>query len=234
MEAAARSADLLITPEMFVTGYNIGADAVRALAEPPDGPIAQWVSDIAVRSGVAVLYGCAEIGSDGRVFNTIRLVDRGGTVVATHHKTHLFGDVDRAMVDAGDVAPPVVSLNGWRLGLLTCYEVEFGELVRSLAVRGAEVVCVPTANMIAYDVVQDVLLPARALESQVFIAYANYCGSEGDLQYGGRSVGVAPTSESIATAGRESALVVLDVDRTVLETSRARYPYLRDRRPEIY
>ncbi|MGC4961764.1 carbon-nitrogen hydrolase family protein [Gordonia sp. DT218] len=233
-ESARRSVDLLVTPEMVVPGYQLDADAANRLADPPDGAIAEQVRSMARRHRIGVLYGCAERGRDELVYNAIRLVNRAGTAVTTHHKTHLFGDLDRAMVAPGGTMPPVVDLGGWRLGLLTCYEVEFPELVRSLAVRGADVVCVPTANMIEYDAVQDVLVRARALENQVFVAYANYCDREGDLVYGGRSEIVAPTGEVLAAADRAPEIVVADLDHSILVESRGRYPYLADRRPDLY
>ncbi|AZG48198.1 carbon-nitrogen hydrolase family protein [Gordonia insulae] len=232
--AARQSADLLVTPEMMITGYDIGAEDARRLADPVGGPVGVRVARMARRHDVAVLYGCAESTPDGLVYNAIRLVGRDGTSLATHHKTHLFGELDRRMVAAGQTAPPVIDCAGWRLGLLTCYEVEFPELVRGLALRGADLVCVPTANMIEYDVVQDVLVPARALESQVYVAYANYCGAEGDLVYGGRSEMAAPTGLVVAAAGRGPELIVVDIDRRTLDETRERYPYLNDRRPEIY
>ncbi|MGV9712171.1 carbon-nitrogen hydrolase family protein [Gordonia sp. NPDC003424] len=231
--AAAASADVLVTPEMFVSGYNIGAGGARLRADPPDGPIARRVGEIARDHGVAILYGCPEIGDD-LVYNTIRLVDRDGVQRAAHHKTHLYGDLDREMVTAGDTPPPVTELDGWRIAMMTCYEVEFGELVRSAAVRGADLVCVPTANMIEFDAVQHVLLPARGLESQVFVAYANYCGAEGDLTYGGRSEVIAPTGEALAIADRVPEMLVVDLSRDLLDDSRSRNPYLADRRPQLY
>lgn len=233
-DAAGRGADLIVTPEMVVPGYDIGAVRARQLADPPDGPIADRVRVIAARHRIAVLYGCAELDPDGSVYNAIRLVDAEGIPSATHHKTHLFGDLDRRMVAPGSARPPVVDCAGWRLGLLTCYEVEFPELVRSLALRGADVVCVPTANMIEYDIVQDVLVRARAVESQVFVAYANYCGSENELTYGGRSEIVAPTGDVIAVADRAPDLVVVELDRAALVDSRRRFPYLEDRLPDLY
>lgn len=232
-EAAARGAQLLIAPEMLVTGYAISPEVADRLADPPDGPLAQRVCDIARRRGIAVLYGCVERAADGLRYNAIRLVDRDGAALATHHKTQLFGELDRRMVTPGSVRPPVVEWAGWRLGLLTCYEVEFPELVRSCAVRGADLICVPTANMIEYDVVPDVLLPARALESQVYIAYANYCGAEHDLVYGGRSTVVAPTSAVLARADRTPELIVVDLERGMLEQSRGKYLYLRDLRTDV-
>ncbi|MFT4125038.1 MAG: carbon-nitrogen hydrolase family protein [Gordonia sp. (in: high G+C Gram-positive bacteria)] len=234
MARSAGTADLLITPEMFVTGYHVDVDVLARRADPPGGPIAERIADLCARHGLALLYGCAEIDPDAQVFNTIRLVDATRAQLASHRKTHLFGDVDRSRFTAGHRPPPVVELGSWRLGLLICYEVEFGELVRSLALRGADLICVPTANMPEYDEVQRILLPARALESQVYLAYANYVGAEGDLRYGGLSVVLGPEGIALADAGRDETVVVAELDRRALDASRAVRPYLAQRRPEVY
>lgn len=231
--AAAAGADLVITPEMFLTGYDIGADAVRELAEPADGPAAAAVAGIARRTGTAVLYGYPERSGDA-VFNTVALVGPGGVPFASYRKTHLFGDLDRNVFGASPAPPDVVEFRGWSLGLLICYDVEFPEAVRGLALRGADVVLVPTANMIDYDVVADVLVPARAYENQVYVAYANYVGREGAQTYGGLSGVAGPTGAFVARAGRGEELVLADLDRDALERSRRDTPYLADRRPELY
>ncbi|GAC47124.1 putative hydratase [Gordonia aichiensis NBRC 108223] len=198
---------------------------------PVGGPLGDAVGAIARRAGIAVLYGCAELDGSA-VYNTVRLVDPNGISLASHRKTHLFGEVDRQAVAPGSATAPVIGLGGWSLGLLICYEVEFPEMVRDLAVRGAEVICVPTANMPEYDAVQTVLLPARALENTVFVVYANYCGREGDLAYGGLSEAIDPDGSIRARAGRDPELLIVDVERRVLDDSRERFTYLADRRPD--
>lgn len=235
VDSAAEGADLLITPEMFATGYNIDAATARRLADPVSGgPLADAVSGIARRTGIAILYGCAELSADDHVYNTVRLVDASGRQLAAHHKTQLFGEIDRAAVSAGAEPPAVVDLDGWSLGLLICYEVEFPELARRLAVDGIDVLCVPTANMPEYDAVQTILLPARGLENQIAVAYANYCGTEGDLAYGGLSELIGPDGMVLARAGREPELVIAEIRQGEIAESRRRFPYLADRRPEMY
>ncbi|WP_224387398.1 carbon-nitrogen hydrolase family protein [Pseudonocardia sp. ICBG1293] len=229
---AGVDADLLVTPEMFLTGYDIGADAVAELAEPADGPSAAAVAEIARSSGTAVLYGHPR--RDGtRVSNAVALVGPDGTRLAGYRKTHLFGELDRAGFTASDTPPAVVTWNGWGLGLLICYDVEFPETVRALALAGADAVLVPTANMAAYDHVPEVLVPARARESQVYVAYANWCGSEGSLTYGGLSC-VAGPDGAVVRAGRAPELLVAELDRGALAVSRRANPYLADRRPDLY
>ena len=113
-DAAGRGARLLICPEMYLTGYNIGPDAARRLAEAPDGPSAQAIMRIAREAGIAILYGYPERGAGGHIYNTAQLIDRTGRIAAAYRKTHLFGEIDRAAFSAGATLPEIVELEGSR------------------------------------------------------------------------------------------------------------------------
>ena len=232
--AAAAEAALLVTPEMFLTGYAIGAYAVQRLAEPADGPAARAAAAIARRHGVALLYGWPERCDDGAVYNAVQLLGADGTALAGYRKTHLFGDLDRAQFGAGDRLSPVVELGGFRLGLAICYDIEFPEVARALALAGAEAILVPTANMTPFESVARRLVPARAEESTVFVAYANYVGRESGFEYCGLSCVVAPDGSDLARAGTGEELLVAELERGRLDAARAQLGYLRDRRPELY
>ena len=233
-EAAAGGARLLICPEMFLTGYAIGPEAVASLAEPVAGPSAARAARIAADRGLALLYGYPERGDDGRIFNAALLVDRDGRRLANHRKTHLFGAIDRDAFSAGEGPPTLAELDGLRLGILICYDVEFPENVRLLAAEGADFVAVPTALMEPYDFVARSLVPTRAYENQVFLAYANRCGQEGELLYHGLSCIVGPDGTDLARAGTGEELLLADLDPALLAASRPHNTYLADRRPELY
>jgi len=230
----ATDADLLVLPEMFLTGYNIGVEAVGALAETRDGPAAQSIAALAKNSGVAILYGYPERGANGLIYNAVQLIDANGQRLCNYRKTHLFGDLDNSMFSAGDDDFPLVELNGWKLGFLICYDLEFPENTRRLVLAGAELILVPTANMVPFDFVADVTVRARAFENQCYVAYANYCGQEGEIQYCGQSSIAAPDGQRIAQAGLDEALIVGTLDRQLMVDSRAANRYLLDRRPELY
>jgi predicted amidohydrolase len=236
--AAQQGADLLVCPEMFLTGYDIGVEAVRRLAQPADGDSARAVGEIARSAGLAVLYGYPERHTvqDGEdvVFNAVQLVGAGGVRLANYRKTHLFGDLDRSMFSASAEASPLVELGGWKVGMLICYDVEFPENARRLAVAGADLILAPTANMVPYEVVATTIVPARAYENGVYFAYANYCGTEGALEYCGLSCVAAPDGTVAARAGQDEAVVVAELDRELLDASRTLNTYLADRRPELY
>jgi len=232
-QARAQGAELLITPEMALTGYAIGAERAAALAEPAGGPLAQAVAAIAQRHGMTIVYGYPEHNPQGQPFNAAQAVAPDGTPLAHYRKTHLFGDLDRAQFSAGDTASQVFTWRGWRLGLLICYDVEFPEAVRGLALQGADAVLVPTANMVPYDEVQHILLPARACENRVFVAYANACGIEGATTYNGLSTVCTPSGQTSARAGAGEQLLVVRLSRDAREHARVTSP-LPARRPDLY
>lgn len=233
-EAAHRGARLLICPEMYLTGYNIGPDDARRLAEAADGPSAQTVMRIARETGIAILYGYPERGAGGHIYNTAQLIDRTGRIAAAYRKTHLFGEIDRSAFSAGGTLPEIAELDGIKIGILICYDVEFPENVRTLALKGADLVAVPTALMQPFDIVARTIVPARAYENQVFLAYADRCGVEGELSYCGLSCVIAPDGSDLARAGRSEALIIADLDSKQLSESRALNTHLADRRAELY
>ena len=232
-QARAQGAGLLITPEMFCTGYAIGADRVTALAEPADGPLAKAVADIAQRQGIAIVYGYPEHNPAAKPFNAAQAIAPDGTRLANYRKTHLFGDLDRAQFSAGATASQVFNWRGWCLGLLICYDVEFPEAVRGLALQGVDAVLVPTANMAGFDEVQNLLVPARACENRVFVAYANACGSEGHTHYGGLSTVAGPHGAALARADRDPGQWLATLDHAALQPARQN-SYLNDRRTDLY
>ncbi|MGF6168019.1 putative amidohydrolase [Pseudomonas moraviensis] len=230
----AKGADLLVLPEMFITGYNIGAEAVSTLAEVYNGEWAQQIGRIAKAAGLAIVYGYPERTAEGQIYNAVQLIDAHGERLCNYRKSHLFGDLDRSMFSPGEAELPVVELDGWKLGFLICYDLEFPENARRLALAGAELIVVPTANMIPFDFVADVTVRARAFENQCYVAYANYCGHEGDIQYCGQSSVAAPDGSRIALAGLDEALIVGELDQQLMNDSRQANRYLSDRRPELY
>ena len=233
-QAAAKGAQLLVVPELFLTGYNIGADALHALAEPADGPSAAEAAAIARESGVALLYGYPEQGEDGRLYNSALLLGSAGETLANYRKTHLFGDMERQTFSSGGEPFVLADLAGRRVGLLICYDVEFPELVRGLALRGANLVAVPTALMTPYHFVPRMMLPVRAFENQVFLIYANRCGDESGMAYVGESCIVAPDGSVLARAGADEMLLTATLDDAAMTDSRASNSYLQDRQPRHY
>lgn len=229
--ASRGGARLVVFPELFVSGYDIGEDAAR-YAERADGPAAAEVARIAAGARISVMYGYPERAGD-RIYNSAQLIDPAGRSVANYRKTHLYGAWERRVFAPGD-ALVTAEIDGWRLGILICYDVEFPEAVRALALAGVDLVVVPTALIRPFDGVARTLVPARALENQIYIAYAGLCGAEGDTGYCGLSCIVGPDGMDVARAGRRPKLLLAELDTAVIRASRRLNPYLIDRRPGLY
>ncbi len=231
LSAAEQGAQLLIFSEMFLTGYNIG-DKVLELAETKDGPSRQKAAMIAREANIALLYGYPE-RFETAVFNSAILIDRTGTMLANYRKTHLYGEEENRLFQPGDYFV-VAEIEGVKVGLLICYDVEFPEAVRALALAGAELIAVPTALMQPYCRIAQHVVPVRAFENQIFIAYANRCGYEADLNYCGLSCIVGPDGKDLKRAGTSEELFVAELNISDIRTSREVNPYLRDLRPMLY
>ncbi len=230
--AAAAGAGLLVTPELFLTGYAIG-DGIARLAEPADGDAAGAVAHLAARHGLAVAYGYPERDGE-RVFNSVQLVAADGTRLANYRKTHLFGCFERDHFTPGEQPVVQAELNGLTVGLMICYDVEFPENVRAHALAGTDLLVVPTAQMHPFQFVPESLVPVRAFENQMYVAYVNRVGQEGEFEFVGLSTLAGPDGTARARAGRTEELVVADADPVLLAASREDNPYLADRRPGLY
>lgn len=229
-EAAAGGAELLVTPELATTGYGAG-EAIRELAEAIEGPQLARLGNISGRHDLALVAGFAE-RAGGKVYNALAML-RPQAAPVVYRKTHLYADYERALFTPGEIRPAVAEFHSLRLGFLICYDVEFPENVRRLAAVGAEAVIVPTAlpegphaRFIATS-----LVPVRAFENQVFVAYANHAGEDARFRYAGLSRVAAPDGHCLAASDdNEPALLFADVDPAAYEESRRANSYLSDLR----
>ncbi|MGV8985972.1 MAG: nitrilase-related carbon-nitrogen hydrolase [Cypionkella sp.] len=118
---------------------------------------------------------------------------------------------------------------GLTIGMLICYDTEFPETMRHVALLGADLVLVPTALAAKWKWVADMMIPTRAFENAVFLAYANHAGTENGMEYLGGSFFAAPDGEVIARAGAAPEIVIVDLDPERLLKAQRQLPYLTDR-----
>jgi 5-aminopentanamidase len=225
-ESAAAGAGVLVAPELAVPGYGVG-DALRELAEPMDGAQVDALAAAAAANGIAIVAGFAERAGDA-IHNAAAFVDPSGRRVV-YRKRQLYGAYEKALFAPGGSLAPLVNIAGVKVGLLVCFDVEFPESVRALALAGAEVVLVPTAlpesDHAAF--IADKMIPVRAFENQVAVAYANWAGRDARFVYAGRSCIVTPDGRDMARAPVEGpTLLVADYTPDEFADSRAANPYL--------
>ncbi len=228
-EAAANGAGILVTPELCLVGYGAGPD-LPLLAEPADGPLADRVAAVAGRHSLGIVAGFAERDGDA-VYNSALWV--GGDSRAVYRKSHLYGPYERHWFRAASPSAVVVRQGGLTLGLLICYDVEFPENVRRLAKAGVDAVVVPTALPIgaSADFIAAHMIAVRAFENQVFVAYVDNCGRDGDFAYAGLTRIAAPDGTILAASrDRGEALVFARIEPEAYARSRAENTYLADLR----
>ena len=205
--AGAAGAVTLVAPEAYLPGYN--HDHIPALAQAQTGDWLGRLATLCRRANCGLVAGYGE-RYGAQVYNAAVAFDAAGTQIAHYRKIQLYGAREAAIYQPGH-AYTTFDLNGTKAALLICYDVEFAAHIAALAARGVQVILVPTANMQPFTHVAAFTVPAMAANYGVSIAYANYCGVEGDLSYTGNSMIAGPHGEVLASAGTHPALLIVDL-----------------------
>lgn len=221
--AAGRDADIVVVPEMFLTGWH--PEATR-LAVSLDGDLVGRVGDLTRDAGLW-LASSLLTRRDGRYYNTFTLWDDAGRVAGTQDKIHLWADEARTVTPGVDVAP--IETPWGAVGGVVCYDVEFPEVCRRLALDGCEFFLVPSAFYSPTG--WDLSTRTRALENGCFLAAANQVGGRPENPHNGMSRLVDPYGELIESLGREDeGLLVARFEAETVGAARAYAPFLRDLR----
>jgi (R)-amidase len=167
------------------------------------------------------------------VFDTTVVLAPDGEVLTVYDKTHLF-DRERDVFSPGAALRDPFSFRGVRFGVLCCFDIEFPEPARTLALRGAQCLLVPSANMEPWGPSHRAFVRARALEDHCWVAYADCVGEASGYLFEGESCLVDPLGRVVCDAGRRETVVWGDVDTAVADEARAVGDYLGQRRPELY
>lgn len=205
--AGALGAAMLIAPETYLPGYN--RPDIATLAQPRGGDWHRTLARLCRDANCGLTVGYAE-RCGAAVYNAAVTFDATGTELAHYRKIQLYGPRERALYQPGD-AYATFALNGTRAALLICYDIEFAPHVAALAARGVTLILTPTANMLPFTHVSRFSVPAMAAHHALAIAYANYCGTEGDLTYSGGSILTGPDGETLALAGTTPTLLIADL-----------------------
>ena len=194
-DAIGGGAQIVVLPELANSGYVFrSAEEARAAAVPADGELLGGWAEEAAAGNALVIGGFCEHAPDDRVFNSVALVDRSG-VLAVYRKLHLW-DQERRWFAAGERPAPVVNTRYGRIGLAICYDIEFPELTRGLALQGAELLAIP-ANWphdqpIDGRPVLHSLAAMTAYWSKTFVAVCDRSGTERGCEFEGGSVIAGP------------------------------------------
>lgn len=207
---AAPQVDLAVFPEMVLPGYDTRALAARALVPSTDvSPELAVIAEAAARNATAVIVGFAEAGGDA-FRNSAACFDERGELVGVYRKTHLFGDAEVGAFAAGR-AYLVAELAGVRTGVQICFDTEFPEPGRAMALAGAELLVTISANMAPYDLEHRLGAAARAIENRLPHVYVNRCGSESGFAFLGESAAIDASGRDLARLGAEPQVQIVEV-----------------------
>jgi len=230
-------ADLLVLPELFNTGYLITSkEEIAALAEEvPGGPTTRRLAAVAKRRNLHLVAGMAERSGD-RIYNAAVLISPAGHV-ATYRKVHLFFE-EKLWFDPGDGEFPVYDIGACRVGIMVCFDWFFPEAMRTLALKGAQVVCHPANLVLPYC---QAAMVTRCLENRVFAVTCNRTGTEQrggkSLHYTGKSQITDTLGDILSRAGEDEECVgVFEVDpaKALDKQLNAHNNLFGDRRPSFY
>ena len=248
---------LLSFPELYVPGYTLSPEEAHKVAEYKDGPSITKAREIAkeYNMGLIVPYAEKVDEPDGvtRYYDAIAVINEFGELLNSYRKTHLYGQQERDNWCFGTSDYPVYNIFDFPVGVLNCYECEFPELQRILALNGAKLIVGPTAadnyyrlpngqrSDVPYPDISKVLIPANAYANNIFFAYSNRCGyeqrGEDQWHYRGNSIICGPHGDIIVEANHEqNTLLIADCIPAYYGMTHPapKYFYLKDRRPGLY
>ena len=236
LAAIPADCDLAVLPELFATGYQFvdRQEAWQWAEDPADGPISARLRAHAAEHDTVLVAGLAERAGD-QLFNSALLIRPDGSW-ETYRKVHLFWN-EKDIFAPGDLGFPVFEACGTTIGLMICFDWVFPEAARSLALRGAKLLCHPSNLLLPYC--YDAMI-TRCVENRVFAATSNRVGTEHRtaeaVTFNGLSQIVSPGGErldSCAGTGTGMAASTIDPDDTSKRLT-PRNDLWEDRRPDAY
>lgn len=236
-EAKAQGADLVVFPELAITGYVL-KDQIYEIAEPIPGFSTKRIEEIAKNTNMHIIFGMVEQSQNSKstIFNTAVLIGPKG-LIGKYRKMHLPTHSvfeEKRYFRLGYEAAAFETAIG-KIGLIICYDIFFPEVSRLTRLLGAQLIICISASPAIRRTYFELLTAARALENTAFLAYVNLVGVEDGLQFWGGSRIISPTGEIIAKAKYdEEDVLIVDINLSEIKAAEPFIPTLRDLRPELY
>ncbi|MBN2231817.1 MAG: carbon-nitrogen family hydrolase [Deltaproteobacteria bacterium] len=227
---APATTELFLLPEMWTTGYDFARFPELAVSTPG---ILDRIKRLA-RDRRAAIGGTVLEADGGSFYNTFHLVDADGTLRARYRKIHLFSLMDEPRWLAPGNRAVITEIKGIPTGLMTCYDLRFAELARTLTAAGARLLLVSAQWPRPRARHWRALLPARALENQVFVAACNRFGTGTAHTFAGHSGIFDPWGETVAAAPRHQGVTTATINLRQVDAVRRLLDTAADRRPEVY
>lgn len=230
LENVKKGTDIACFPEFFNTGYNLDTigDKFYDLAETIPGETTKIMGREARKNNLVVVGNIAEKDTliKGILYNTTFIIGRDGELIGKYRKFYLYPK-EYCYFRQGDEIP-VFDTDVVKVGTAICFDHAFPELFRTLALRGAEIVLIPSAVPVGYEYLLNLRTRARAQDNQYFVASINRVGSDSDCNYCGLSKIVNPRGEVLAEASLDKEEIIeSEIDTSEILNERMQEPVLR-------
>jgi 5-aminopentanamidase len=218
--------DLLLCPELFISGYG-SLEKINNYSETRKGQCAKKISNLAKQFSTAIIYGYPEV-SNNKLFNSAQLFDSSGISIANHRKKMLPTTADESKIFTPGQDSSIIKINGIKAAILICYELEFPELIRELALQDVELIIAPTGQSSNWPAAARYNCRTRAFENGIFVAYANSTGNLNGIEFMGESKIISPDGIDIVNAEQGEKLITAEIDTNTITVVREKLPYLSD------
>lgn len=226
--------DLIVFPEMSDTGYDM--NVILNTSSDWDSQVIDSIKQAAAKASINVIAGISErVGGD--VYNSIAVLDRDGKQIGKYRKTHLITaepTCEHLFLKAGEELG-VVEIEGNLIGLMTCYEIRFPEIARTLTLKGAKVLIISAAWPLIRLPHWEALILARAIENQVFVAATSRIGNDTGVPFSGTSTIISPYGNVMASASQiHEELISSFINFDFIKEVRSQIKAHQDRRVDLY
>jgi len=220
--------DLIVCPELFLSGYG-SFDKIKEYCESRTGECASQISLLAKKYSTAIVYGYPEIDNDN-LFNSAQYFDNQGLSLANHRKKMLPPTADESKIFKPGSKSSIFTIHGIKAAIVICYELEFPEIIRKLALQGIELIIAPTGQSSHWPAAALYNCRTRAFENGIYVIYANFTGNLSGINFMGESKIIGPDGLDVMNAGTTEKVIVGEINTDEISSMRNKLSYLDDSR----
>lgn len=227
--AVARGADLVIFPEMTLTGCSKFGEPIK------NSDTVSFFRRLALMHKINILFGVAlTAGSSRKSGNRALVADKTGRIISTYQKIHPFSfSGENRYCEPGNKLS-FFKINGLKFSLVICYDLRFPGMFEAISKKSTDAIVVianwPQARIHHWKM----LLAARALDTQSYMIGVNRVGKEGEDIYNGQSAVFDPTGQLLNKLSSSPSIFMVTLQKKVIDNYRKSFSSLRDKRPSIY
>ncbi|WP_221568426.1 carbon-nitrogen family hydrolase [Alkalihalobacillus sp. TS-13] len=233
-EVNENAPDTVVLPEMWTTAYTL--DELDGLADRNGEPTCSFLMELAAKYEINIIGGSVANQLDGKIYNSSFVFNRKGEQVYQYDKVHLVPMLDEPnFLTGGEKAAEVFELDGVKMGVIICYDLRFPELIRSLAIEGAQILFIVAEWPLARRNHWVTLQKSRAIENQMYVLSCNRIGSYDGVEFSGTSMVTDPWGDVLIKGSveeEESLTIVLDLEK--VKKVRTDVPIFTSRVPQLY